>query len=162
MKTYYKIPTIQDCEVIAQWIADENAKKPHMMPVNPDDLFNAIQKYGWTWIYTEQDALAGIIKLIPTTDAIYEWGSLFVMEEFRGKWLSHLLITHILSSYNHLALMCVTNVPQVITTCTHLSQVQVIKTDIKQSVLVAIENGQPLLPDDHVFWNQNFINIAKR
>ncbi len=82
--TYFQKPSFQDCQIIARGIMDENAKKPHMMPVTAEELMETIEKYGGIAIYTREKVLAGFIKIIPVIDNIYEWGSLFIREEFRG------------------------------------------------------------------------------
>ncbi len=88
-------------------------------------------------------------------------GISFFREEFRGQWLSYTLIESILTTYHDRALMCVTNVPQVIQTCWRLAQIEIQAHEMKKSILEIIESWQPLLEDDHIFWNRHFIERVK-
>ncbi len=161
IQTYFQKPTLQDCHNIAQGIMEENAKKPHMMPVTGQELMEVIETHGGTALYIKESIIAGFIKIVPVIDDIYEWGSLFVREEFRGQWLSYTLIESILTTYHDRALMCVTNVPQVIQTCWRLAQIEIQAHEMKKSILEIIESWQPLLEDDHIFWNRHFIERVK-
>lgn len=138
--TYFKTPTLEDCEIIAKGIMEENAKKPHMMSVTAEELMQTIEIHGGTAIYTIQNTLAGFIKIIPVMDNIYEWGSLFIREEFRGMGLSHKLIESVLTTYHDRALMCVTNVDQVKKACKKLFQEELQSSMIKKTIIEIIES----------------------
>ncbi len=160
MKTTFWHPTFQDCTVISNGITEENKKSPHMMPVTAESLYEWSKLKTAYGIYIE-GILVWFIKVMPLWNNIYEWWSLFVLEQYRGQWLSNQLIEHILSAHNDKALLCVTNVLQVKQACKKFKQTEVYRNKIKGDVLNLIESGQALLIDDHVFWNQKFLETAK-
>lgn len=82
MITYFHKPTFEDCQIISKGIMDENAKKPHMMPVTGQELMEVIETHGGTALYIKESIIAGFIKIVPVIDDIYEWGSLFSEKSF--------------------------------------------------------------------------------
>ena len=130
------------------------------MPVTAESLYEYSKIQAAYGIYIG-DVLAGFIKIMPLWDNIYEWWSLFVLEQYRGQWLSNQLIEHILSSHHDKALLCVTNLSQVKQACKKFEQIEVDKNTIKDRALELIEWWQALLVDDHIFWNRKFLETVK-
>jgi GNAT superfamily N-acetyltransferase len=160
MKPTIYHPTLQECTTIANGISEENKKSPHMMPVTPESLYKYSQLQTGYGIYVA-DILAGFIKIMPLWWDLYEWWSLFVLEKYRGQWLSNKLIQHILDTHNDKALLCVTNVAHVKAACARFGQNETKSTKMQPDILRYIESWQALLTDDHVFWNTKFSKIAK-
>ena len=79
-------PTFAQCERIADQIAAENAKSPHMCRVSAQELFDHSNKYGGL-VAVIQGKVAGFVKLslLDRPKQIYELGSLMVSDEFRGQ-----------------------------------------------------------------------------
>jgi GNAT superfamily N-acetyltransferase len=126
-----------------------------MIPVSAEDIMTAITKHGWTAIY-QGDSIVGVIKLTPIMPDIWEWGSLFVLPEFRSQKIGTLLISYVLDTYKNRALMCVTNVDTVIKACKKNDQININIWDIDINILDAIEWPAKLLRDDHIFGNNEF------
>lgn len=154
----FEQPSENDYQIISQGISDENKKSPHMMNVSPEYLKQSVETYGGSALYV-QGELAGFIKLIHLGNDIFEWGSLFVLEIFRGQKLSKILISHILETHKTKAMICVTNVEQVKRVCKELEQIEIVRSSISKEILLLIENGQPLLNDDHIFGNEAFCKM---
>ena len=83
--------------------------------------------------------MAGIIKLSLLTEGIFEWGSIFVLEAFRGRHLSTLLVRHLLDHFTDRAIVVISNVPRVITICKHLNQTELLRGEISREFLEIIE-----------------------
>lgn len=161
MKTTFWYPTLEECTIISNGISEENKKSPHMMPVTAESLYE-FSKIQAAYVLYVENTLAGFIKIMPLGDGVYEWWSLFVLESHRGIWLSNQLIQHILTKHHDKALLCVTNVPQVQKVCATLEQAEIKRGDMHQWILEIIEAWQALLKNDHVFWNQRFMDVAKK
>jgi GNAT superfamily N-acetyltransferase len=142
--------------VIADAIAEENKRKPHMIPETAEHLKEQSLKHGFV-ITKIQWEVAWFIKLslLSPEYQIYERGSLIVLPAFRGSWLGEKLIHTITERNSHLSMLSVTTESHVKrVNWSHVwFQVEILRQDIPSKLLEIIEWPQALLPDDSVFIN---------
>ena len=151
-----------DCSIIATAINEENKKKPHMIAISAEDLLENARKHGGLIARTPANDLIWFVKLTllsPEFD-IYEWGSLMVLPEYRGKGVWEVLIHSIVEKYRQQSLLAVTTEIQVIrASVKHVyEQVELLWANIPEQLRTIIEWPQSLLEDDRVFINHRLHN----
>lgn len=112
-----------------------------MYPISPQELFEQTQEFGGA-VALVQGKMAGLVKrtLLNADPEIYEYGSFFVLPEFRGKGIGHHLVQHILDKHPEKPMLAITNVPAVISINQHIpTQSELLKTDISSELLEIIE-----------------------
>jgi len=151
--------SLSDCEIISEWIKDENKKNGnHMIEKNKLELYEQVKEYWWCTLKI-WDKLVWFICIMWVDKnwlTLFEPWSLFIKKEHRNKWLWQKMKDIILKKYPNIPMYSVTNVDAVKKINKNLLQHEYKKQNLKKELLEIIEIPWKLLDDDFVYWNELF------
>lgn len=149
--------SLADCETIVHWIQEENKLHGHhMLEYTAKQLFQEANTHGCHCIKHHNKPI-WFIKLMPVHKdglTLFEWGSIFIQEQYRKQWLAQHLVQGILTQNPDLPIYSITNVLAVKKINQALWQYEYLATTTPKQILDVIESAGKLLDNDIMYSNE--------
>ncbi len=160
-QTHFADVTPHDCQIIANAINQENEEKPHMLPLDADQLYSDAINNGYLILKeTQSGVLIAFVKFMVAKeipykpdDTMYEWGSAVTLPEYRNKWYGSKIVGKLLTDFRERSLFCVTNESKIIHLSLKNNQREIFRENMTPEFQKIVDGPQEPCEGDRVFGN---------